>query len=71
MKDKEKFPCLMRLPSSGLIVKMEGRRGHNGFGEVVGTGQRSTPMYKIGTYKDTWSISNFELLTGDINDNER
>ena len=67
MEDKkDKFPCIMRHPSSGLMIRMDGRRGNNGFGEVVGTGQRSTPMYPIGTYKDTWAITNFELFTGVI-----
>ena len=71
MKDKEdKFPCLMRHPSSGLLVRMTGRRGGNGFGEVVGTGQ-SGLGYKVGVYKDTWAITNFKLFTGVINGNER
>ena len=70
MKDKEdEFPCLMKHPSSGLIVRMASRSGGNGSGEVVGTGQ-GIPRYSIGTYKDTWAISNFKLFTGVINGNE-
>ena len=60
----------MKHPSSGLVVRMDSRCGGNGAGAVVGTGQRSTPMYRIGTYKDTWAISNFKLFTGVINGNE-
>lgn len=72
MKDKkDKFPCLMIHPRSGLIVRMDGKRGSNGFGEVVGTGQCSSPYYRVGTCKDTWAISNFKLFTGVINGNER
>ena len=69
MKNKEdKFPCVMIHPLSGLVVQMEGRRGSNGFGIVVGTGHAG--YYVIGEYRDTWTISNFKLFDGVSNGNE-
>ena len=71
MKDKEQFPCLMIHPMSGLVIKMESRRGGNGVGTVVGSGNGVEISYRIGAHSNTWAIDNFRLFTGDINDNER
>lgn len=72
MSDKEKFPCLMIHPRSGLVVKMESRRGgDNGVGTVVGSGNGISTSYVVGSHSSTWAIDNFRLFTGDINGNER
>ena len=66
MKDKEQFPCLMIHPNSGLIIKMESRRGGNGIGTVVGSGQRTSYSYPVGNHSSTWAIDNFKLFKGAI-----
>lgn len=67
MKNKEQFPCLMIHPTAGLIIKMESRRGGNGEGTVVGSGQHKLHSYPVGSHSTTWVIDNFKLFTGDIN----
>ena len=61
MSDDYKFPLLMKITATGLIVLMESVDAMiGGVGVVKGTGQTGSSLHNIGDWSDTWNMQVFK-----------